>query len=330
MGPESKISLVQRLADYRTAGTQFDSCERPFEPTEPARWPKDADAIVRSHVLPCRLKPHPARERGALRRIALLRAELPRGLHVLFATLSFVALLSIWAVASYAGWVSPVFLPAPTSILQRAQSLADSGVLECDLWISNVRILGGFVLATLVAIPLGMLAGNLRVFEALFEPVIGFVRYMPVPAFIPLLMLYTGIGEAPKLLVIFIGTVVQETVMIADVTKTTKADLLRAAMALGANQRELFVRVIWPASLPGIFDVARVNLGFAWTYLVVAELVAANEGLGYRILKSQRFLQTDTIFLYLLIIGALGVASDAAFKLVQRRLFPWAEERVTA
>ncbi len=186
------------------------------------------------------------------------------------------------------------------------------------------------MLATLVAIPLGMLAGNLRVFEALFEPVIGFVRYMPVPAFIPLLMLYTGIGEAPKLLVIFIGTVVQETVMIADVTKTTKADLLRAAMALGANQRELFVRVIWPASLPGIFDVARVNLGFAWTYLVVAELVAANEGLGYRILKSQRFLQTDTIFLYLLIIGALGVASDAAFKLVQRRLFPWAEERVTA
>lgn len=257
-----------------------------------------------------------------------LRADVPRWLYAAIAAASFTLLLTAWAVVSYSGWTSAVFLPTPTRVVEKCIELARSGVLGYDLWISNVRIMAGFALAVLVAIPLGMLAGNVRVFEAALEPFIGFVRYMPVPAFIPLLMLYTGIGETPKVLVIFIGTVVQMTVMVADVTKQTQADLLKAAMALGASPREVFMRVIWPASLPGIFDVARMNLGFAWTYLVVAELVAANDGLGFRILKSQRFLQTDTIFLYLLIIGALGVVSDMLFKLAGRKLFPWAEEKL--
>jgi NitT/TauT family transport system permease protein len=264
------------------------------------------------------------------RRMITLRAELPRWLYAVIAILSFTVVLTVWCIVSYGGYASPVFLPTPTAVAERAGRLWDSGLLTRDLWISNVRIMSGFFLAALVAVPLGMLAGNLRAFEAALEPLIGFVRYMPVPAFIPLLMLYTGIGETPKILVIFIGTVVQMTVMIADVTKGTQADLIRVSMALGANRVEVFTRVIWPASLPGIFDVARLNLGFAWTYLVVAELVAANEGLGHRILKSQRFLQTDTIFLYLFIIGLLGLTSDMLFKLAQKRLFRWAEERVTA
>jgi NitT/TauT family transport system permease protein len=255
-----------------------------------------------------------------------MRAEVPPWLYAGVAGSSFLAVLAVWAVASYGEWASGLFLPTPTRVVAKAVELTKSGVLGYDLWVSNLRILAGFVLATLVAVPLGMLAGNVRVCEAALEPLIGFVRYMPVPAFIPLLILYTGIGEAPKVLVIFIGTVVQETVMIADVTKSVPADLLKASIALGAKPREVFARVIWPASLPGIFEVARINLGFAWTYLVVAELIAANDGLGFRILKSQRFLQTDTIFLYLVIIGALGVASDLLFRLAGRKLFPWAGE----
>ena len=114
----------------------------------------------------------------------------------------------------------------------------------------------------------------------------------------------------------------------SDVTKQTPAELLRAAQALGATRWELFRRVIWPSSLPGIVDVCRMNLGWAWTYLVVAELVAANVGLGYRILKAQRFLQTDVIFLYIFIIGLLGVVSDLLFKLMSRVLFPWTRQRM--
>jgi NitT/TauT family transport system permease protein len=174
-----------------------------------------------------------------------------------------------------------------------------------------------------------MLAGNIPLAEAALEPLIGFLRYLPVPAFIPLLMLYTGIGETPKILVIFIGTVVQQTVMVADIARQAPGELIRAAFALGATRAEVFTKVIWPAALPGIVDVMRMNLGFAWTYLVVAELVAANEGLGFRILKSQRFMQTDTIFLYLFVIGMLGLLTDMLFKLLQRRAFSWAEQRVS-
>jgi NitT/TauT family transport system permease protein len=259
-----------------------------------------------------------------------LRVAIPRPLYVAIATGSFAAIVGGWALLSIGGFVSPLFLPTPGMVAARLASLLGEGVLGADLWISNVRVLAGFAAATLVAIPLGMLAGNLRVVEAALEPVLGFARYLPVPAFIPLLMLYTGIGETPKILVIFVGTVVQEVVMIADVTKATPSGWIRAALAMGASPAEVFTRVIWPASLPGIVDVARINLGFAWTYLVVAELGAANEGLGYRILKSQRFLQTDTIFLYLFLIGALGIACDMAFKRFERWAFVWAEQKVHA
>jgi NitT/TauT family transport system permease protein len=257
-----------------------------------------------------------------------LRTEIPRRLYVTLAVTSFLLLGAAWCIVSYGKFASPIFLPTPTAVAAAAGKLWESGLLTQDLWMSNVRILSGFALAAVVAIPLGMLVGNLRAVEALLEPFLGFVRYMPVPAFIPLLMLYTGIGETPKILVIFIGTVVQMVVMVADVTKQTQSDLLRAAQVLGASRWESFTKVIWPNSLPGIFDVCRLNLGWAWTYLVVAELVAANTGLGYRILKSQRFLQTDVIFLYIFIIGLLGVLSDQLFKLAGRMLFPWARQRM--
>lgn len=273
--------------------------------------------------------PAPAASGRAGRGALGLRAPVSRRRYLAVAAASLAVLLVSWAVLSYGGFAKPVFLPTPGSVLERAGALWASGDLGRDLWVSNLRIIAGFLLATLVAVPLGMLAGNIRLAEAALEPLLGFLRYMPVPAFIPLLMLYTGIGETPKILVIFIGTVVQQTVMVADIARQAPADLIRAALALGANGREVFTRVIWPFSLPGIVDVMRTNLGFAWTYLVVAELVAANEGLGYRILKSQRFLQTDTIFLYLFIIGALGLASDMAFKQLQQRAFRWAEQKVS-
>lgn len=198
-----------------------------------------------------------------------MRVEIPRWQYLGVAALSFSLLVGLWCVMSYGGYTKDVFLPTPTAVYEKLIKQWESGVLQDDLWVSNMRILTGFALATLVAIPLGMLAGNVRVCEAALEPIIGFVRYMPVPAFIPLLLLYTGIGETPKIMVIFIGTVVQEIVMIADVTKQVRSDLIRGATVLGASKFEVFTRVIWPASLPGIFDVARLNLGFAWTYLVV-------------------------------------------------------------
>jgi NitT/TauT family transport system permease protein len=268
--------------------------------------------------------------RSYWRALFVLRGELSSRAYGTAAALVFFALCLSWSAVSYSELVSPLFLPTPTRVLAAGLELLRNGELLRDLLASNLRIWAGFVLATLISLPLGLLAGNARLCEALIEPLLGFVRYLPVPAFIPLLILYTGIGEAPKISVIFIGAVVQMVLMIADATKQAPAELLRAAFALGATSREVFTRVIWPSSLPRIVDVLRLNLGWAWTYLVVAEMVAATEGLGYRILKAQRFLRVDVIFFYLLIIGVLGVVSDLLFRAVQRRRFAWAEEKLSA
>jgi NitT/TauT family transport system permease protein len=257
-----------------------------------------------------------------------LRAPIPRHVSIAVTAGVFLAILAAWVVLSYGGFVRAVFLPTPTAVLERAVTLYRSEILVADIWISNVRVFSGFLMAAVVAIPLGMLAGNLGIFAAAINPFMGFLRYMPVPAFIPLLVLYAGIDEAPKILLIFIGTVVQMTIMIGDVTRQVQADLIRAAMVLGATGNEIFRKVIWRGSLPGVVDVLRINLGFAWTYLVVAELVAAGEGMGFRILRSQRFMQTDTIFLYILLIGLLGILFDFAFRQLHRRAFPWAQEQL--
>jgi NitT/TauT family transport system permease protein len=266
----------------------------------------------------------------AWRQLFALRSELSHRSYGTAAGLVFSGLFAAWSVVAYSGLVSALFLPTPTRVLAAGVELFQSGDLWRDLLSSNLRIWVGFLLATAVSLPIGLLAGNSRLCEALIEPLLGFLRYLPVPAFIPLLILYTGIGEAPKLGVIFIGAVVQMVLMIADATKQAPADLMRAALALGATPRELFTRVIWPSSLPRIVDVLRLNLGWAWTYLVVAEMVAATEGLGYRILKAQRFLRVDVIFFYLLVIGLLGVSSDLLFRALQRRRFGWAEEKLSA
>ncbi|MBL29301.1 MAG: nitrate transport permease nrtB [Rhodospirillaceae bacterium] len=268
------------------------------------------------------------RRRPKLPRVRV-RADISRRHYSFIAATTLISLLFLWVGVVAGTDVSPVFLPGPQDVWGALVELWQGGELWLDLGYSNLRVLSGFLLALVVSIPLGMLVGNLRSFEAAVEPLLGFVRYMPVPAFIPLLILYTGIGETPKILVIFIGTAVQMVLMVADVTRRVPADYIRAAIALGANARETFLRVIWPASLPGIFDVIRLNLGWAWTYLIVAELVAANEGLGFRILKAQRFLNTDTIFLYLLLIGCLGIASDLIVRAIQRRMFAWSEQKVT-
>ncbi len=257
-----------------------------------------------------------------------LREPIPRPVAIAVTVGVFAALFAAWVVLSYGGFVRPLFLPTPTAVVQRAVTLYQQEILVRDIWISNFRVFSGFLMAVVVAVPLGILAGNLRIFAAAVNPFMGFIRYMPVPAFIPLLVLYAGIDEAPKILLIFIGTVVQMTIMVGDVTRQVQADLIRAAMVLGANSREIFRKVIWRGSLPGIVDVLRINLGFAWTYLVVAELVAASEGMGFRILRSQRFMQTDTIFLYILLIGMLGILFDLAFRLMHQFAFPWAHEQV--
>lgn len=195
--------------------------------------------------------------------------------------------------------------------------------LMSDIGASVIRVTLGFIVAAIFAVPIGILMGSLKVCEAAVEPILSFIRYMPASAFIPLFILWLGIGESEKVAVILFGTFFPLTLMIMDITKNVPLDLIETSYTLGVSRWGVFKRIILPASLPGIVDTLRIAFGWAWTYLVVAEIVAAGSGLGYMIMQSQRFLKTGNIIVGILVIGIIGIMIDVAFKLAYKKLFPW-------
>lgn len=239
----------------------------------------------------------------------------------------FVALLAAWWWVTASGVVPPLFLPSPERVMARLVSLAGSGQLWADAAISIYRIGLGFALATVLALPIGVLIGRYHLLEAMIEPLVDFVRYMPVVAFVPLTILWTGTGEAQKLLIIWIGTFFQQVLLIMDNTKRVPQELVDVGRTLEMAPARILTRIVVPCALPGIWDSLRISLGWAWTWLVLAELVAATSGLGYRITNAQRFFQTDTIVGYILLLGLLGLVTDQAMKAVASRLFAYERTR---
>ncbi len=239
------------------------------------------------------------------------------------AALGLLLPLALWWLLALAAWVDPVFLPGPPKVLARvAQWLAEDDLLA-DIAISTGRVVAGWALSALIALPLGLLIGTWRFVQALLEPLTDFIRYMPAVAFVPLVMLWVGIDEGAKVAIIFIGTFFQMVLMVAEDVRRVPMAQIEAAQTMGASTVEVVEKVILPSAKPALLDTLRVTMGWAWTYLVVAELVAANSGLGYSILKAQRFLQTDKIFAGILLIGLIGLAIDQLFRLAHRKAFPW-------
>ncbi|MBP1931201.1 ABC transporter permease [Ammoniphilus resinae] len=249
--------------------------------------------------------------------------EIPRSIYIAAGIASFVAFIGFWSVLSYGGLVNPLFLPAPDIIWKTAINQFIDGEILSDIGISFSRVALGFFFAALVGVPLGMLMGSLRIMEGAFEPIIGFIRYMPASAFIPLFILWIGLGEAEKMAVIFFGTFFQLTLMVMDVTKNIQNDLIEVSYTLGASKGQIFRKVILPASLPGIVDTLRITFGWAWTYLVVAEIVGATSGLGFMIMQASRFLKPEKIIVGIIIIGLLGMIIDLLFKVLYRASFSW-------
>ena len=256
-----------------------------------------------------------------------LRGEVPRRWYI-GAGVTFIGLFVLaWIAATAAGIVAPMFLPSPGAVLAELGSQVQEGTLWLDLWASVYRITVGWLVSTALALPIGILMGNFQFVEGLFEPFVDLVRYMPAVAFVPLTILWLGVGDTQKFAILFIGVFFQEVLLIMDNVKNVPRDLIQVSYTFGLSKWEVLRAVILPAALPGIWDTFRITLGWAWTYLVVAELVAANVGLGYRIMRAQRFLETDQIILGILVIGILGLATDMLFKWSYRRMFPWLAKR---
>ena len=241
------------------------------------------------------------------------------------AALVFVVLAIVWYSVTAAALVRPLFLPSPGQVLNRLGELWQSGQLAADISISIYRITLGFLISTVVALPIGVLIGSYRIWEAAIEPLVDFIRYMPVVAFVPLTILWTGTGDAQKFLIIFIGTFFQQVLLVMDNVRSVPRDFINLGRTLEMPDRRILQRIVIRSAMPAIWDSMRISLGWAWTWLVVAELVAATSGLGYRITTAQRFFQTDLIFGYLLILGMLGLATDQAMKLLGRRFFRYLE-----
>ncbi|MFG1294526.1 ABC transporter permease [Xanthobacter sp. V13C-7B] len=270
------------------------------------------------NAAPPSIRPGPRRRK---RRRGGLRAPISRGRFAGIAVLVFGAIALCWVAAAAAGVVRPIFLPSPMSVIAQLGKLAADGTLWNDMGISIYRIMVGFLIASVMAIPLGLLVGSYFTWEAAIEPLVDFVRYMPVVAFVPLSILWVGTGDAQKFLIIWIGTFFQQVLLVMDVVKRVPKDFIGLGRTLGLPDRKIITRIILPSAMPGIWDTLRISLGWAWTWLVVAELVAATSGLGYRIVVAQRFFQTNTIFGYILLLGVLGLLTDQLMKAAATHLF---------
>ncbi len=245
--------------------------------------------------------------------------------YVLVAAMGFVLFVLFWVIARQLDLAPKLLLPGPGDVLARLVKLAGNGTLTSDMAASVWRITVGFLAATVIAIPIGVLIGTYRIAEAFIEPFVDFVRYMPVVSFVPLTMVWMGIDDMQKFAIVFIGTFFQEVLLVMDNTKRVPMELVNIGRTLGMRDAGVLIRIVLPSAAPLIWDTLRISLGWAWTWVVVAEMVAATSGLGYRTNVAIRFGQMDTIIGYLIVLGILGLATDQVMKAVGRFLFRWAE-----
>ena len=235
----------------------------------------------------------------------------------------FIVFFAVWAVATLGGYVSKTFLTDPITMVKDGWILLTKFGFAHDIGMTVWRVLGGFVLAAIIGVPIGILMGAYKPIEAFLEPFVSFARYLPASAFVPLLILWAGIGETQKLLVIFIGSFFQIILMVAVSVSNTRRDLVEAAYTLGSTSAGVVRRVLIPANAPDIAEILRLVLGWAWTYVIVAELIGSSSGIGHMIIESQALLATGQIIFGIIVIGVIGLISDLFFKFVNRHFFAW-------
>ena len=233
--------------------------------------------------------------------------------------------------------VNPIYLPAPhkvavafyTAFTTEPKRSSEKWLHE-SLWQSIQVIFWGFVLSSLLGVPLGILAGTYDFFTRLFEPFIEFFRYLPAPAFGALAVAILGIHEAPKIAIIFIGTFFQQVLIISNTTRKLDVSLLEAAQTLGANNKALLLKIVIPGILPDLYRDMRILLGWAWTYLIVAELIGASSGITWFITQQARYKNFDNVFAAIMIIGIIGLTTDLILGALSKHLFPWQRQTTSA
>ncbi|ANY90516.1 MULTISPECIES: taurine ABC transporter permease TauC [Pseudomonas] len=241
--------------------------------------------------------------------------------------LTLASLLLAWWLVTAAGWIEPLFLPSPADILAKAWTLLTQGYMDASLWqhlgASLGRIGLALLAATLTAIPIGLAIGHNRVARGILDPLIEFYRPIPPLAYLPLIVIWCGIGELSKVLLIYLAIFAPIAIATATGVRTVDPAKLRAAQSLGATKAQLIRHVILPSALPDILTGIRIGLGVGWSTLVAAELIAATSGLGFMVQSAAQFLVTDVVVLGILLIALIAFALEMGLRVLQRKLVPW-------
>lgn len=258
-------------------------------------------------------------------KIFIPQGTISKHAYTVLSVATFVLVFLAWLIMTNTGFVDPSFMPSPQHTVESATQLFASHDFIKDIGISTYRVLAGFLISAVVAVPLGLLIGTYAPIDALIEPLMSFIRYLPATAFIPLFILWIGIDESEKIALIIMGSLPQLILMVAVDVRKVPHDLVEVSYTLGTKPSRVLWKIILPASMPHILDSLRMVLGWAWTYVVVAEMVGASAGIGYMMIQSQRMLNVGNIFVGLLAIGLLGLFFDCVFILMKKVLFRWSE-----
>jgi len=236
---------------------------------------------------------------------------------------SVLVFLAFWELACRAGLVDPIFMPPPSDVLAKGIAMGEDGSLIGHVLASARRVMMGFLAATAVAIPLGIILGTSRYARAAFDPLLSFLRPLPSMSWIPLSLLWFGITETQKYSIVFMGTFAPALVYVIEATRNVDPLLIRAAQNLGASRWQVMREVILPGSLPQILSGMKVILGLAWTCVISAELVAAREGLGFLIMNGKEFFQTEVVVLGMVMISVTVLVTDFVFRLIENHILRW-------
>ena len=264
-----------------------------------------------------------SRPRTAWKALRTFRGGLSRSTEFGFTVLAFAFVLALWVFLVEGAYVKPQYLPSPLRIGEAFHSLFSQFNFIDDISISITRVTIAFGIATAMAIPIGIMMSSYRVIGAMSEPIVDLIRYLPVPALVPLTVMWLGIGEVSKVALLWMGTFFQLVLLIADDAKRVPHEYVEIGYTLGAKSRHVLRWIILPAMLPNMVDNLRITLGWCWSYVILAEIVAANQGIGHVIWASRRFGKMPEVLAGVLTIGIIGLASDQAIRYLHRRAFKY-------
>lgn len=277
----------------------------PAEARAARQWPGDPAKVL-----------HPR-----LSRLFKFKSTVGLPVSIAAGTVSWAVFLVGWHFLAASEATPEKLLPGPVQVLEALWRLLSDAGFGLDVAQSVKRILVSFVIAVTIALPLGMLMGAYPLVESFFQPLVSPFRYLPAPSFVPLLLMWLGSGDGQKIALLVLGVVWFLVSLFMDNTKAVKEELVECSLTLGAGRRGVLWRVLFPAALPGYVDTARQMLAVSWTYLVIAEIVAASDGIGAMMMRAKRFVRVDDILAGILVIGLLGLAFDLLFRLIHRISF---------